>query len=137
MMAAIIVRPTNLLQQKPSMPSQQLSRTRTRPANLVLALGAVLLLGLGGAGCVFRPDIKQGNFLEAKDVDQVTVGMTRSQVRYVLGTPLVEAPFDNARWDYVFYRQKGRLANAERRHFVVYFENDKVVRVDRPTSPAS
>lgn len=133
----IIVRPTNLLQQKPSMSSHQFSRMRARPANLLVALGAVLLLGLVGSGCVFRPDIQQGNFLESKDVDQVTVGMTRSQVRYVLGTPLVEAPFDTARWDYVFYRQKGRLAEAERRHFVVYFEDDKVVRIERPNQPAS
>jgi outer membrane protein assembly factor BamE (lipoprotein component of BamABCDE complex) len=54
------------------------------------------------AGCVYRPDIQQGNFLEVKDVDQVTTGMTRSQVRYLLGTPMISDPFEAQRWDYIY-----------------------------------
>ena len=60
------------------------------------ALALILVLGvlLGATGCVYRPTIQQGNLLKTEDVDQVTVGMTRSQVRYLLGTPMLADPFD-------------------------------------------
>jgi len=56
-----------------------------------LALSALLAVPLGG--CVYRMNIQQGNYLEGKTVDQLQLGMTRSQVRYLLGTPLVPAVF--------------------------------------------
>ena len=59
--------------------------------------------------CVYRIPIQQGNFLEAKDLDQVNVGMTRSQVRYLLGTPMVADSFNEARWDYIYYLKHGRI----------------------------
>ena len=54
-------------------------------------------------------DIQQGNYLEGKSVDQLQVGMTRTQVRYLLGTPLVPDCFDKDRWDYLYYFRHGRL----------------------------
>lgn len=84
------------------------------------------------AGCVHRIDIQQGNFLEAKDIDRVAVGMTRIQVRALLGTPMVADPFEGWRWDYVYYLKKGRLKKPIQRHFIVFFEGDKVTRIDRP-----
>jgi len=95
-------------------------------------IAAVALLTLGTlAGCVYRIDIQQGNFLEAKDIDRVAVGMTRIQVRSLLGTPMVADPFEGWRWDYVYYLKKGRWKKPEQRHFIVFFEDDKVVRIDR------
>ncbi len=90
-----------------------------------------LLLAMTLAGCVYRIDIQQGNFLEPEEVEQVTVGMTRSQVRYLLGTPMVDDPFDDTRWDYVYFFKKGRLRKAEYRHFIVHFDGDRVVRIER------
>src|SRR5437762_930573 len=60
-------------------------------AQLRLPLGAftALLLASALSACVYRMNIQQGNYLEGKTVDQLQVGMTRSQVRYLLGTPLV------------------------------------------------
>lgn len=103
-----------------------------------LALAAFALLAAAGlAACVHRIDIQQGNFLDAKDIDRVTIGMTRVQVRSLLGTPMVADPFEDARWDYVYYLRKGRLAKPERRHFIVYFDaEDKVARIERPTDAA-
>jgi len=102
---------------------------------LVLALlAATTLLG----ACVYRPDIQQGNLLTIKDIDQVTVGMTRSQVRFLLGTPMVSDPFAPHRWDYVYRMQRGRDQRVSSAHFVVYFEGDKVSRVemlDQPEPP--
>lgn len=83
------------------------------------------------AGCVHRIDIQQGNFLEPKDVDRVAVGMTRIQVRALLGTPMVADPFETQRWDYIYYLKSGRLKKPLYRQFTVYFEDDKVMRVDR------
>jgi len=98
------------------------------------ALSLILVLGvlLGSAGCVYRPNIQQGNLLKTEDVDQVTAGMTRSQVRYLLGTPMLADPFDPQRWDYIYTLQRGRDKNWDRAHFIVRFEGDKVSRVEKP-----
>lgn len=101
---------------------------------------AVLVMGplvLGTTACVYRIDIQQGNFLENKEIDQVTVGMTRSQVRYLLGTPIVGNAFQDSRWDYVYYLKRGRWSEPEQRHFTVYFEEDKVTRIERPDIPVA
>jgi len=83
-------------------------------------------------GCVHRVDIQQGNFLDAEDIDRVSVGMTRVQVRALLGTPMVADPFVNTRWDYVYYLKRGRMTEPLSRHFIVFFDaTDKVERVDR------
>jgi outer membrane protein assembly factor BamE len=96
----------------------------------------VMLLALGTLtpalnGCVYRMNIQQGNYLENSTLAQLQVGMTRSQVRYLLGTPMVPDAFDNDRWDYLYYLRKGRLTKPEQRHLTVFFEEDKVARVDR------
>ncbi len=98
---------------------------------LVLAFGVLL----GAAGCVYRPTIQQGNLLKSEDVDQVTVGMTRSQVRYLLGTPMVADPFDPQRWDYIYTLQRGRERHRDRAHYIVHFDGDKVSRVEKPGRP--
>ena len=105
-----------------------------RPFARAAGLVATLLVL---AGCVYRPDIQQGNFLEVKDVDQVTAGMTRSQVRYLLGTPMINDPFEAERWDYVYTLKKGRKRKIDRAHFVVYFTEDKVTKVDKLDLPES
>jgi outer membrane protein assembly factor BamE len=76
--------------------------------------------------------IQQGNFLEDREVNQITLGMTRTQVRYLLGTPMVADPFTNSRWDYVYTFKQGRISRAERRHFIVHFDGDKVVKLEHP-----
>ena len=60
------------------------------------------------SGCVYRANISQGNLIKQEDLDQVEVGMTRNQVRFLLGTPLVDDPFHQQRWDYVYYVRIGR-----------------------------
>ena len=99
---------------------------------VLLLVGLSLLLG-----CVHRIDIQQGNFLESKDIDRVAVGMTRVQVRALLGTPMVADPFTSSRWDYVYYLKRGRWHKAEQRHFIVFFDADKVNRIDRSDKAAT
>jgi outer membrane protein assembly factor BamE len=104
--------------------------SRAAPS-LILALSVLL----GSVGCVYRPTIQQGNLLKTEDVDQVTVGMTRSQVRYLLGTPMLADPFDPQRWDYIYTLQRGRESSRDRAHYIVHFEGDKVSRVEKPGRP--
>jgi outer membrane protein assembly factor BamE len=105
-------------------PAPRAPALRLLPLSLLLALSVL-------AGCVYRPDIQQGNLLRTEDVDQVTVGMTRSQVRYILGTPMVSDPFAPSRWDYVYRLQHGRGGHVDSAHFVVHFEGDKVTRLEK------
>ncbi len=104
-----------------------------RPAARLLATAAAAtLLAFAGSGCVYRLDIQQGNLLDAEQVDQLEVGMTRSQVRFLLGTPMVVDTFDSNRWDYVYSLRRGHSRKVEKRHLVVWFDGDKVTRVEEP-----
>jgi outer membrane protein assembly factor BamE len=116
-----------------------LHRSCGRLPRATFALGAVaaLLLAPALGGCVYRMDIQQGNFLEGKTVDKLEVGMTRTQVRYLLGTPLVPSVFNHDRWDYLYYFQRGRLRKPKQRHLVVFFKEDKVTRFERDNVPNS
>ena len=90
------------------------------------------------AGCVHRIDIQQGNFLDTEDIDRIAVGMTRVQVRALLGTPMVADPFQGTRWDYVYYLKKGRWQKPLQRHFIVFFDSaDKVAKIERSEPPKS
>jgi outer membrane protein assembly factor BamE len=81
----------------------------------------------------YRMNVQQGNFLEAKDIDQIEVGMTRNQVRFLIGTPMVADPFNVQRWDYVFFFKVGRTRNEITSRLTIWFEEDRVVRIDRPS----
>jgi outer membrane protein assembly factor BamE len=110
-----------------------MSFTYARVRLFALTVAALLTLG-GLSGCVHRINIQQGNFLDSEDIDRVAVGMTRVQVRALLGTPMVADPFVSNRWDYVYYLKLGRWDQAQQRHFIVYFDStDKVERIDRAT----
>jgi len=93
---------------------------------LLIAVAAFAL-----AACVYRIDIQQGNLLDEEDINQVDLGMTRSQVQFLLGTPMVSDSFHRDRWDYAYYYRRGRSPDADRRWVVVYFENDRVQRIER------
>ena len=108
--------------------STMLRLPRSGPIGRLLAsLLAAVLVG----ACVYRIDIQQGNVLEEENIDQVTVGMSRSAVQFLLGTPMIEDAFHEDRWDYTYYFRQGRSRDVERRWFVIYFENDLVARLER------
>jgi outer membrane protein assembly factor BamE len=79
--------------------------------------------------CVYRIDIQQGNLLDEEDIDQVTVGMSRSAVQFLLGTPIMADTFHQSRWDYGYYLRRGRSKDVSQRWVVVYFEDDRVSRI--------
>ena len=83
------------------------------------------------AGCVYRVDVQQGNLLDDTNVEGVKPGMTRSQVRFLLGTPVVADDFHRDRWDYVYYFRRGRSNREEKRWLIVTFSDDKVTDIRR------
>jgi outer membrane protein assembly factor BamE len=109
---------------------------RIRTRSLVALLVCAVL-----SGCFIRPykmDIQQGNSLDQSQLAKLKPGMTRSQVRFVMGTPLVADPFHLDRWDYLYIeRKKGRLV--EYRRLTLYFDGDKLRRAltDLPPGAAA
>ena len=90
---------------------------------------ATLLCAL--AACVYQVDVQQGNKLEPQDVEAIKVGMTRNQVRFLLGTPVVSDLFRDDRWDYMYYFRKGKSETPDRRWLIVWFDGDIVKEVDK------
>lgn len=77
-----------------------------------------------------RIEIQQGNFVSQEMVGQLKAGMTRDQVRFAMGTPLVADLFHGDRWDYVFVRQRANSREVEHRRISVFFAEDKLVRIE-------
>lgn len=100
----------------------------TRALCLALALAGPLALT---AGCVYRLDVQQGNLLEQKDIEAIQPGMTRNQVRFLLGTPVAADVFRTDRWDYMYYLKPGKSRKSTQRWIIVWFDGDTVRQVDR------
>ena len=91
---------------------------------------ALLLCGFAlGSGCVYQAALSQGNLLDQEDIDQVAVGMTRGQVRFLLGTPMIDDPFHDNRWDYVYFLRIGRDKATMKRWISIIFDNDRVIEI--------
>jgi len=89
------------------------------------------------SGCVYRANISQGNLIEQEDLDQAEVGMTRNQIRFLLGTPMVGDPFHKDRWDYIYYLKVGYEDATFKRWISIIFEDDIVseIRKDQELDP--
>lgn len=118
------------------------SPRRRRGAGLLVTLMSAVLF----AGCSmndpnrsgllqpYRVDLPQGNYLTRESVDQVREGMTREQVRFALGTPLLRDVFHPDRWDYVF-RYKFPNGDVEQRKVTIRFRDDRVVAIEADPLP--
>ncbi len=102
-----------------------------------LALSTVLLAGGSflASGCVYKMNIQQGNYLVAESVSQLKEGMTRSQVRFLLGTPMVPDAFDTSRWDYYYFFSSKQYKQPLKRRLTVYFEDERVQRFENQGVP--
>jgi outer membrane protein assembly factor BamE len=88
-------------------------------------------------GCVYRASISQGNLIKQVDLEQAEVGMTKTQIRFLLGTPMIDDPFSSNRWDYVYFLKLGRADAVHKRWVSIYFEDDNVseIRKDQELAP--
>tara|TARA_R110001599_G_scaffold145321_1_gene327706 strand:+ start:177241 stop:177615 length:375 start_codon:yes stop_codon:yes gene_type:complete len=95
-----------------------------------------LLLSLGLSACsfvgfpgVYKIDVEQGNIVTPEMVGQLKPGMSRRQVRFILGTPLLEDPFNQSRWDYPYVKRNGQKVLSESK-LMVYFDGDSLMKYD-------
>jgi outer membrane protein assembly factor BamE len=102
-----------------------------------LALSTIFLAvaALSASGCVYRMNIQQGNYLVPDAVSQLKEGMTRSQVRFLLGTPMVPDAFDDSRWDYFYYFDGKKVKEPLKRRLTIYFADEKVQRFENQGVP--
>ena len=83
----------------------------------------------------YRVEVVQGNFVSREQVEQLKPGMSRQQVRELLGTPLVTDIFHAQRWDYVFTLRRQGVPDQARR-LTLYFQGDALQRFDGDTMPS-
>jgi outer membrane protein assembly factor BamE len=83
----------------------------------------------------YKPEIQQGNFVSQEMVSQLKPGMSKEQVRFVMGTPLLTDIFHADRWDYVYWRESPS-GKREQRRLAVYFEDGRLARVDGDVASA-
>lgn len=100
----------------------------------LLKYTALMLVMISATACVHKLSIQQGNYLEDDQIAKIEQGMTREQVKFLLGTPVADAPFSKDRWDYVYFYRNGRTGETLRKQVVVHFTDDKVSRIDKQTS---
>ena len=118
-----------------------------------LGIVVLTLFGiLGVAGCstavdetqrawmnkIFRPyvpDVVQGNFISSEQYAKLQLGMTREQVRQILGTPLLASYFHANRWDYIFEFKRSGQPIGKERHVTVFFDGEKVVKFQGDALP--
>lgn len=82
---------------------------------------------------IYKIDVQQGNALMVEDVDKIKLGMSREQVLFVLGSPLVVDSFHPDRWDYVYMLKPG-YAPMQRSQLTLVFDRDKVIEMIRHSS---
>jgi outer membrane protein assembly factor BamE len=129
----------------PTLPSLRLRSGRClRQAALLAAAAATLAL----TGCEsmrswvppllqpYRPDVQQGNVVTKEMVDQLRQGMTREQVRFLLGSPMLSSVFHTDRWDYVYYLKRGKGSEEQLRRLTVHFKDNRIERVLADEMPA-
>jgi outer membrane protein assembly factor BamE len=99
-----------------------------------------LLLTLPGCGNnfgfpgVYKINVEQGNVVTEEMVEQLRPGLNRRQVRYIMGTPLIEDSFHSDRWDYRYLMRNGDQTLSETQ-LTLWFEADELVRAEGPDAP--
>ena len=99
-----------------------------RIALLALAFTCISACSAIGFPGVYRIDVEQGNIVDRDMADQLQPGMSRRQVRFILGTPLIEDSFNRDRWDYPYRLSNGVKTLYEAR-LTVIFDGDSLVEV--------
>lgn len=122
-------------------PSRQVKGVPLAPPAKLLS-GSLLTAALSLAGCgflnfpgVYRIDIEQGNLVTREMIDQLQPGMSRRQVRFIMGSPLIEDSFHPDRWDYPYVIRNGERIIREAT-VTVHFDGDRLQRVSGDYLPA-
>jgi len=103
-----------------------------KAAHRTLIMISILIAGFTLSGCgafklpdVYKIDIQQGNIINQEMVDQLKPGMTKRQVRFVMGNPIIQDTFQPERWDYYYEMNKANGTQTKER-MTVHFDNEKM-----------
>jgi outer membrane protein assembly factor BamE len=99
-----------------------------------IALTSITACGFIGFPGVYKINVEQGNIIDQEKVDKLQIGMSRRQVRFILGTPLIEDTFNPDRWDYVHTIRNGKNSILDQR-LTVFFDGDKLARIEGDFTP--
>jgi len=123
----------------PAMPLRQRHRVLAAAAFLAALAGCSSVDGYSrsivNAITPYKVEVVQGNFISREQVEALQKGMSREQVRNILGTPLVTSLFHADRWDYVFTIKRPGT-EPQRRSVVLLFDGDKLTKIDAPELPS-
>ncbi|MCK8043431.1 outer membrane protein assembly factor BamE [Shewanella sp. 1CM18E] len=101
--------------------------------SLTLLGAAALSLSITGCGVfdylIYKPDIPQGNYMEKQQVEKLRIDMTKEQVEYVLGRPVLRDSFSDDTWYYVYHYKSGRDASIIHKELILNFDGDKLTEV--------
>jgi outer membrane protein assembly factor BamE len=92
----------------------------------------IFILSFSLSGCstwVYKYDINQGNYLNQEDVNKLRISMTKEQVQYVLGTPVVQNSFKSDKWHYVYTIKSGKTDLTNRKELIVNFNGDALTSI--------
>ncbi len=99
------------------------NRTMTR---LLITILSTLLIW----GCAYKVEIQQGNSITTTKVDQLEIGMDRTKIKAIMGTPMLADPFHADRWDYLFTLRSDDRSYPSHR-ITLYFEDGKLASIDQ------
>ncbi|MEI6859175.1 MAG: outer membrane protein assembly factor BamE [Shewanella sp.] len=103
--------------------------------NKSLTLLGAAALSLSVTGCsvfdwlIYKPDIPQGNYMETQQVEKLRIEMTKEQVEYILGNPVLRDSFSDDTWYYVYHYKSGRDASIIHKELIIHFEGDVMTKV--------
>jgi outer membrane protein assembly factor BamE len=104
-----------------------MSTITTRISTLVVLAMAIFSL----SACIkpYQPDIQQGNILNNSDLREIRYGMSKQEVLFILGTPMVIDPFNESRWDYFFSKRDQRKKETAKRLVTAIFDGDTLIEL--------
>ncbi len=94
----------------------------------------ILAISLSTAACtdwIYRIDVPQGNYLDQKDVDKLRMQMSKEQVKFVLGNPVIQDSFDSNTWYYVYDMKRGMSKRGKnvRKELIIQFESGRLTSI--------
>lgn len=100
-------------------------------AGRTAAIACLALFLATTAGCIrpHKAPVAQGNMLKQSDIEQLKTGMTPQQVEYLIGRPILAQPFDDTRWDYVYYTRIGYREPVQK-ELTLHFEDGRLARIE-------
>jgi outer membrane protein assembly factor BamE len=104
---------------------------------ILISMLCAATLALAGCGNILKPykiDVQQGNLISQRDLNKVRPGMNKTQIRFLLGTPLIVDPFHAKRWDYIYTFKPG-YGKGKLKRVSLYFDNKKLVRIEGDMMP--